>query len=293
MSRLSALSGCAVGCIALGVAIVSWSCGSEWSKEATASILVHDREFGMRAVDKAIEYGDAMLPLLRKESNNFRLLDNRNAFWIADVLGAIDTQESRKVLDNLYARQNTLAKLVGAIGLAQRDALPEDIDESSFVVNVVRGTASEDERQLAIIALGKTKNAKALPYLFDILESRGCPYWDHAYACEAVARIRSPDAAPILSACLESGEYYALSEAFRALIAIGDRGAVPLAIRRVSPELKDFNGEFVIDELERVTGQHFGYDRDKWTKWWISVESEWRIPSEFTKPWDEQVGMYE
>jgi hypothetical protein len=62
----------------------------------TARILVQDDKFGMRAKDRAIRYGDAILPLLISESRDFKQLNWRNSFWIADVLGRIRTSRSRR-----------------------------------------------------------------------------------------------------------------------------------------------------------------------------------------------------
>ena len=91
---------------------------------------------------------------------------------------------------------------------------------------------------------------------------------------------------------LKSDDYHALPQAFRALISLGDRKAVPLAIARVTPELSGHNSGFVVDELKKVTGKSYGYDRSRWEKWWKSAESKWQIPDKFTKPWDEQEDMY-
>jgi len=256
----------------------------------TAQILVHDDKFGMRAKQKAIQDGDSILPLIKKKSENFTILNGRNAFWIADVLGAIRTDRSHMILIDLYSRTNVIARLTGAIGLAQQGALPDPIDENSFLVKTVRTDPEQTETQLSIISLGWTKDRKALPCLLDILKRRPIDYWHHAYACEALARIGSPDAIPVLRDCLAAKEFYALPSAFRTLIALGDREAIPLAIARVTPEIKNEN--FLVRELERVTGKSYGYDQARWKKWWSSAKGQWKIPKKYTKPWDQQEEMY-
>ncbi len=283
---LLAAGACFVGCL------YRQAFGPGNTKAETARILVHDSKFGMRAKQKAIQEGDAILPLIQKESADFAILNGRNAFWIADVLGTIRTDRSRAILIDLYSRTNAIARLTGAIGLAQHGALPDPIDENSFLVKTVRTDPGQTETQLSIISLGWTKDPKALPCLLDILKRRPIDYWHHAYACEALARIDSPDAIPVLRDCLATTEFYALPSAFRTLIALGDREAVPLAIARVSPEIKDKNSGFVVRELERVTGKSYGYDQARWKKWWSSVEGQWQIPKEYTKPWDQQEEMY-
>jgi len=235
--------------------------GPGGSMEETAHIIVHDSKFGMRAIRKAIQHGDKILPL-------------------------IHTERSLAILSDLYTRTNAVARLTGAIGLAQHKALPDPVDENSFLVQNVRADPSQTETWLSIIALGWTKDEKSLPCLIDLLKQRPMDYWHHAHACEALARIGSELAIPVLRDCLKSEQFYALPSAFRALIALGDREAVPLAIARVAPENKGKNSGFVVRELEKVTGKSYGYRQSRWEKWWISVKDQWQIPGEFTKPRD-------
>jgi hypothetical protein len=51
----------------IALSVISAAC-SRPSPETTASILVHDSKFGMRAVDEAIAYGDVILDPLERES---------------------------------------------------------------------------------------------------------------------------------------------------------------------------------------------------------------------------------
>lgn len=262
------------------------------TREETARILVHDLKLGFRAKQKAIEYGDSILPFLIAESANFKGLNGRNSFWISETLGSIQSEKSRGILLELYSRTNDIAKLTGAVGLAQQGVLPEAVAEGGYLIQTVRKDSGQTETQLAIIALGRSKNPAALACLLDVLRKRPSDYWYHAYAAEGLARIGSKDAVPILREYLQSPEFHALPEAFRALVSLGDRDAVPLAIARVSPELKGYNSGFVVRELERVTGRSYGYDPKAWNRWWQSAKVTWRIPQEFLKPWDEQKRLY-
>ncbi len=270
--------------------------GPDITMDETARILVHDFKFGGRAQQKAIEHGDAILPLIQKESDYFEILNGRNSFWIANVLGAIRTDHSREVLLDLYSRTNTIARLTEAISLAQHGALPDPIDEGSFLVQNVRSDPSQTESHLSIIALGWTKDEKALPCLLALLRKRPIGYWYHAYACQALARIGSKDAIPVLRDCLKSEQFYAVPSAFRTLISLGDRDAIPLAIARGTSEIKNKNTGYIVRELKKVTGKSYSYDQAKWQKWWNSVQDKWQIPDqipeEFTKPWGEQENMY-
>ncbi len=230
----------------------------------TASILLHDLKFGMRAKEKAIAYGDQILPFLQKESQDFVHLNPRSAFWIADVLGGIQTEAAREILRELYARTEPLARLAGAIGLAQQEVLPNEITDDHFLVQTVQTDPSQAEMRLAIIALGWIRSPAALPCLIAVLQQPPKNYWYDAEAARAVERIGDPAAIPVLKACLQRADFHALPETFRALIALGDPEAVPLAIARVSPDLKRFNSGFIVQELETVTGRRFGFNSAAW-----------------------------
>lgn len=288
---IGALLVLAIGAMFLVRSVWMATFGSGFTKEETARILVHDLKFGGRAQHKAVEYGDAILPLIQAESSDFTRLNGRNALWIAQVMGAVQTDKSRALLLNLYARTNSIQKLAGAVGLAQQGLLPGEIDERSFLVQTVRAGTGQTERELAIIALGKSTNHAALPCLHDVVR-RPAGYWDHAYACEALARIGSRESVPVLRECLQSPEFHALPEAFRTLIALGDREAVPLAIARVSPELRGYNSGLVVGELKKLTGRSYGYNGQEWNNWWESAKTSWQIPEHFLKPWDEQKDVY-
>jgi len=279
-----------------GVAIIwhFWNTtfGPGRTKEETAQILVNDLKFGGRAKQKAINYGDSILPLIQNESANFKNLNGRNSFWIADVLGKTRTDKSRSILLDLYSRTNRIAKLTGAIGLLQQSVFPEKINSDSLLVQIVRDDPDQTETQLALIALGYSKDTNALPCLLGLLNKRPSGYWHHAYACEALARIGSQEAIPVLEDCLGSENFYALPEAFRALIALGDKQAVPLGINRVTPDIKSKNSGYIVKELKKVTGKSFGYNRDAWRTWWDSAKVTWEIPKEYLKPWDEQRPPY-
>jgi hypothetical protein len=143
-----------------------------------------------------------------------------------------------------------------------------------------------------MIALGENRSVGAVPCLVEILSERPADYWNHAYACEALARIRFRGAIPALRNCMRSQDFYALPDAFRALLTLGDREAVPLAIARVEPQLKDYNSGYIVKELERVTGRNYGFNQRGWTSWWQCAGRGWQIPDKFQKPYDEQPPIY-
>ncbi len=92
----------------------------------TARIPIEDRKFGMRALGMGNYWGDKIIEPLREASNNFRLLDNRNAFWVAELLAKNQSSRSNELSLELYRRDTLIPKLVGAIGLAGDNRLPNE-----------------------------------------------------------------------------------------------------------------------------------------------------------------------
>ena len=88
--------------------------------------------------------------------------------------------------------------------------------------------------------------------------------------------------------CLKSPKFYALSKAFRALITLGDREAIPLAIARITNELSKSERGRLVKELQRVTGQPYGHYQIWWNLWWRFFGGQWQISATFRKSWDEQ-----
>lgn len=251
---------------------------------AVAKILVNDDISSVDVVASAKSMGDQILDPLQRESKNYSLLNRVNAFWISDVLASNPSRRAEDVSRDLYAREDKLQRLVGAISLAARGRFPDKITEDNFLVRITRREIPEvfsEHVELAAIGLGMTRDKAALPFLIELLGSGPAPYWTHAHACQALAVIRDTNAIPTLRLCLGAPDFHALPDAFRALIALGDKQAVPLAIDRLSSKLKETNSGFLVLELEKVTGQCHGYDRNRWNMWWAEAEHSWSIPSSF------------
>ncbi len=257
--------------------------------QQTAYILVNDDKFGGRAESRAIRCGDAILPLVVRESQDFKKLNGRNAFWITEVLGSIKTERAKSLAYDLYRRSERLQHIVGSGALANKGLLDSrGVDDLIGIAESGAGAESE----LAIIALGKSGATRAAPVLVELLGKQPPDYWRDAYICDAIARLRYAPAVGVLESSLRSKEFHALPNAFRALITLGDRDAVPLAIQRVEPEIQNLNSGFVVMELQKVTGQRLGYDRRSWMNWWNSAKPSWTIPPAFRKRYDEQPTLY-
>lgn len=284
---------------------------------AEALVVLHDFQNDRLIIKKANKYGDRILDPLKEYSKDFTDLNHRNAVRIATVLGTNRSPKSEQILNDLWHRENPYARLVGAIGLGLHQKFPDKLEGDSFILNNINAWLKHennkpkcdpekcpeqyeqwwaDKRELpekagiSIIALGYSRDIKALPILLEILKMR--EIGAHGYACEACARIASADAIPVLEDCLKSSNFYALPEAFRALITLNDKQAVPLAIARVTPAIRGYNMGYIVEELAKVTGKEFGYNRDRWQSWWQSNEHSWTIPAEFRKPYDDQPGLY-
>lgn len=247
-----------------------------------ARILVHDRKFGGRSIGRCIFFGDRVLPHLKNESDDYAMLDERNSSWVAEVLGSIRTEASLAVVQELYSRPPGYAKLAGATGLSMHGKFTDSIDESSFLVQCLRGRVSEmDDTQieLAAVAAGHAGRKEAVPYLLEALDRRHRNYWINAHLAEALGAIGDQRAVEPLKSCMKDESFYALRETFGALIALGEREAVPLAIARITPEGSDYDSAWIVAELSKATGRNFGHDRRRWETWWAKNEKTWIIPT--------------
>jgi len=249
----------------------------------TARILMEDRKFGARALVMAHWWGDRILEPLKEVSGDFAALDNRNTFWVAEVLARNSSGRSGQLAQELFHRTSPLPKLAGAVGLAARGDLPQSefsVGGTIWKILTDERDASREHRgrrlsdrdssmvELALIVAKYSRNKESVPAILALVDDVPAPYGVHANACDALAQIGDPRAIPILEKAMTSPDFHALAEGFRALVALSDDRAIPLAIDRVSPEIRKKNSGFVVKELARVTGQDFGFNREQWKQWW-------------------------
>jgi hypothetical protein len=232
---------------------------------------------------EAKSFGDDFIPVLRRASDDFRHLSYHNGRLVADFLADIDSHASLAACQELYSRDDTVPRLVGALALSKRG----ELDDISFLTSIIENGVREytawhvgsgkigfdgwqvaESVQFASIALGRTRDRRGLPALLKLLEARAPHYWMNAHACDALAEIGDTRAITVLRDCLRDPEFHALSEAFRASVILGDNDAIGLAVERVSPEIEESNSGLLVRELEQVTGQTFGYDGGAWRTWW-------------------------
>lgn len=276
------LRGLAIAVAVVGLAFVVLIAGFWYpgvTPSQTAGILVGDWKFGSRALAVAPLWGDRILEPMRAKSNDFTRLRGRNAIWVAEVLAQRPSPAGHAMSRSLFAHDSALQSMVGAVGLAGQGLLPASEFRAGGRVNRVLqdarlfadSAASQQQQegvvQLAIIA---TKYARATDSVGDLAGLLSTPqdYWTHAGACEALAVIGGPAAREALRTALRDSTFHALPHAFRGLVTLQDSLAIPLAIERVSPELVGNNSADLVQELEDVTDQKFGFDREAWRHWW-------------------------
>jgi hypothetical protein len=104
-------------------------------------------------------------------------------------------------------------------------------------------------------------------------------YWFYVSFADTLANIGDELAIPDLHKALKSGKFYAIPAVFKALIALDDKEAIPLAIQRISPALKNKNSALIIEDMEEVTGVNFDYDRSRWEAWWQINKDSFELPA--------------
>ena len=258
-----------------------------FTARGTAEILIRDHKFGMRALEVAVLRGNSMLPVLAEVSEDYAKLNGRNAAWVAEVLGRIETPESALVLRELSSRQELHAKLVGINGLARQAASLDPAADRVFLIHLIEtGRAYEDAWaiELSVEALGWLGDPEALATLHEVLRLRKAGAGAQVKACLALQRIGSTESIPVLRNGMRSNDFYATRAAMLALLGLGDKEAIPLAIERIDPEGSGWHAERLVEELEDVTRQSLGHDKAAWRAWWESVQDTWQIPAEFVGP---------
>lgn len=242
----------------------------------SANIIIKDDKYGSRALKTAPLWGDSIFPALQEASRNFTDLNNRSARVLMQVVAETNkSEESLRLSTILYSRSEKTAKLIGAAGLAAHTKLPEkDLKTGGFLYDALSYTPKQlpDTNskyiELALIAAKYAKSPNLLEPILEILNYRKVPYHLHAYACNAVAEINDQRAIPTLVQAMNDKNFYAIPNAFAALVKLNYPLAIPLAIERITPPSKANTSEQLIYELEKATGERFGDNQEKWKKWW-------------------------
>jgi len=234
-------------------------------------ILLLDRKFGNRIIESAIEDKDEFIFYLDQQIGVYRL-NGRSALWLSEILYSNTSDECLRFALKYYEGADTHLKLVSSVVLLSNNRYPEDISDDAFIIKALHGDYSDrfgndSYRELAAFALGKSGKKEAVPYLMNQLRKPDA-YFVPATICDALREIGDDRAVPALEDALKDPNFYAIPEAFKALVCLKGKNAIELAISRVDEKYKRFNSGFIVNELEEITGQEFGYDQRQWQDWW-------------------------
>ncbi|MBX7255054.1 MAG: hypothetical protein K1Y02_01740 [Candidatus Hydrogenedentes bacterium] len=242
------------------------------SPASAANAAIHVPEFNKKvAVGPCIAYGDAVLPYLEAESSNYTQLYHGSHRNVALILSGIDSPKSLAVLRELYSRDQLWAKEAGMLGLVLCGQFNEPVHEGAFIV--------QDIDEVKATALALLDRKEAVPFLISSLQSSKRDFWAHTKIMEALGALGDQTSIEPLRNYLHDKTVFALDGAFRALIMLGDRDAIPITIKRIEPDMDDSQA-LVIPSLELVTRQNFGRDREDWQRWWQGAQTSFRIPPE-------------
>ena len=248
----------------------------------TARILAQDEKFGFRALGMSHFWGDRILEPLREASQDFRDIRlERNAFWIAAALAKNKSARCDALALELFKRDEITPKLMGAIGLAAHGTLPNEAfrpngslqrilaaKEHVIQLDARNSYVSSAPLELALIAAKHARNVDSVEDIVTVMKANPVSHVQAA-AADALGAIGDPRAAAPLAEAMRRPDFHALKNAFRALVALSDNRAIPLAIERI--EVEDKND--LVVELEKVTWMQFGVDQNRWRDWWVSQAS--------------------
>lgn len=238
----------------------------------TAEILQNDVVWGFRAISTAVTYGDSVIPEIRTASQDFRLLNHRNSYCVAQVLGQIRTPLSERTARELYNRnpdegdRDTLAFLCGARALALHGKLKSSGKLLQFIGDGI--PIKSVFREMAIEAAGDTGDLTAVAPIKDVLIANGkSDYFLSELAYTALGKLADRTSVETLRTCMKDPEFRAPNSCFKALLAVRAPDAIPLAMARLKDATPN-ERDRLTTSLESVTGQKFGANQDAWLKWW-------------------------
>lgn len=225
------------------------------------------------AVEKCVQYGDAIIPHLATASQDFKYLYHGAVENVAYILAGINSPKSIALLNDLYHRDDPQTKEAGALGLVLSGNFKEQLTKDSFLVN--------DINEIKALTLANLGDKTAVPFLIETLATETA-YWKCDRISKALGFIGDPSAIEPLRDFLRAPKSIALDGAFRGLIMLDDKEAIPLLIDRISPEIKD-SAPGAISSLKQVTDVDFGRNREAWKAWWEANKRSFVIPESAVK----------
>lgn len=243
---------------------------------------------GWPAIAEAIKYGDEILPFLKSDLAGIDELYGIVAEPIISVLCANPSPASLAFARELYAQESHVHRAAGAAVLSYHGKLDDItplvnlIDECvQRCVQQIESGAERDDYywrcdeavQIALVALGHTRNRAAVPVLTRVVRHGSCVPGFAYQACEAFSYLGDRSAIPVLREFIADPKFLAVKPAFLALISLGDMTAIEPVIDRMS-SLSEEDRDYLVEQMEHVTGQKFGSNQAAWKEWWTSVKDK-------------------
>lgn len=247
------------------------------SPEETAQILVQDLKFGFRAIEKAVEWGESILPFLQVLLNRPDEIDNHNANRIGHVLAQIKTKNSDKLAHEFFHSKNLYFQLIGTMGIVGH----ENHIFSEVTLNLPIRILSigrlaichlsdyqegcyEDGTYLdmALESIFYCKNSKVLKYLAHLPERTPEIFQPFQFekACQFVESFGAKEAIPILQNWLLNFRFLAPCQALSSLMKLGDLAAFDIAFRRCSNFTWALNHLQYLCNLEKTVPNYWNND---------------------------------
>jgi len=117
-------------------------------------------------------------------------------------------EKCRVIANDLFSRKQFLGEIDRSNRFRPKQGIAINQDGQGLPEkNYTRKPQSNRDSISNYCAWQNTRTGIACLALLDLLKRIPPDYWQNAYACEAVARIGSPDAIPILRKCLKSARF--------------------------------------------------------------------------------------
>lgn len=181
----------------------------------------------------------------------------------ACALGEIGDKRAIKPLKALLASDNSTLRLAAATALLQ-------FDDREAAEIIRRSLADNDSASDAAQAIGNSPHPRAYPWLVDAMNSEdSSARWAVA---EALGKLGDKRAFSILVSALSDKDDSVRWYAAEALAKLKDERAVRPLIEIFVTDPDDYVREAAHDALHEITGRNFGWNYQRWRRWYESCK---------------------